>query len=219
MTLRLLLAALIVQFAGIAPAQVDFSFEKKADDHPVKPSLVADITARAPGKPFTAGVRFEIADEWDIYWQFGGDLGLPTRVDWELPPGFQAGPLQWPLPEAYLAAGDIMNYVYHHEVMLMAEITPPAQLPPGPVTIKAKLNWQMCNPSTCVPANADLTLALDSGNPQPANAELFAKWRAQLPRTEAPPFKVQWEIGQEQLALHVAGPPKDAKLEFFSAAA
>jgi len=36
-----------------------------------------------------------------------------------------------PSPGQYLAAGDIMNYVYHHEVMLMAEITPPAQLPPA----------------------------------------------------------------------------------------
>src|SRR5262249_38960451 len=66
-------------------------------------TLVADTTAVAAGKPFSAGVRFQLDPEWDIYWQFVGDIGLATSVDWELPPGFTAGPLQWPIPVAHLA--------------------------------------------------------------------------------------------------------------------
>src|ERR1700760_3951889 len=66
-------------------------------------TLVADATAIAPGKPFTAGVRFQIDKEWDIYWQFVGDIGLPTSIEWELPEGFKAGPLQWPIPVAHEA--------------------------------------------------------------------------------------------------------------------
>jgi thiol:disulfide interchange protein len=216
MTLRLLFAALIVQFASIAPAQVDLSFEQKVDDQAVKASLVADTTACAAGKPFTVGVRFEIEEGWDIYWQFVGDIGLPTRVDWELPAEFKAGPLQWPLPEAFLVDGN-MNYVYHHEVMLMAEITPPRQLPAGPVEIKAKLKWQMCNDLKCIPKLAEeASLTLTSGDAQPANRELFAKWRAQLPKTDAPPFQATWEIGKELLTLRVAGIAREAKVEFFN---
>src|SRR5205085_2878880 len=107
--------------------------------------------------------------------------GMATSVAWELPPGFTAGPLQWPIPVAHLATGDFLNYVYFSEVLLSAEIKPPAQLPAGPIVIKAKIIWQMCNPQTCVPGNVPLALSLDGGAGQPANADLFAKWRAQLP--------------------------------------
>ena len=213
MKIPLLAAALVAHLTLAASAQIDLSFEKKDEQH-VKASLVADTTAVAAGKAFTVGVKFEIADEWDIYWQFPGDLGMPTQVTWELPAGFTAGPLQWPLPEAYLAAGDIMNYVYHHGVLLIAEITPPAQLPPGPIALKAKLKWQMCNPTTCIPADAEVALSLEAGTPQPANAELFAKWRVQLPKSGAPPFEVQWAFAKEQLTVRVAGMAKDAKIEF-----
>src|SRR5271169_1620266 len=75
-------------------------------------TLVVDTTAVEAGKPFTAGVRFQLDPEWDIYWQFVGDIGLATSIDWELPPGFSAGPLQWPIPVAHVAAGDFLNYVY-----------------------------------------------------------------------------------------------------------
>ncbi len=207
---RLFLLSLL---ALLTPAHAQFSFAG-AGDH-VKTSLVADTAAIEAGKPFTVGVRFEIAETWDIYWRFGGDIGLPTRVEWELPEGFHAGPLQWPLPEAHLADGDIMNYIYRHEAVLLAEITPPAQLPTGTISLKAKLNWQMCDPSTCIPANSVVTLALPSGAGSPANQELFARTRAQLPREEPPPFRAEWTVKPEVFTVKVSGLPQDAKLEFF----
>jgi thiol:disulfide interchange protein DsbD len=207
---RLLLLSFLTLLTS---ARAQFSFAG-ASDH-VKTSLVADTTAIEAGKPFTVGVRFDIAETWDIYWRFGGDLGLPTRVDWELPEGFRAGPLQWPLPEAHLADGDIMNYIYRHEAVLLSEITPPAQLPPGSITLKAKLNWQMCDPSTCIPAHADVALALPAGTAAPANQELFTKTRAQLPKEEPPPFRAEWTVKPDVFTVKLSGLPQGAKIEFF----
>src|SRR6187402_2394437 len=150
-------------------------------------TLLTDTTAIEAGKPFTAGVQFKIDPEWDIYWQNVGDIGLPTSVEWELPPGFTAGALQWPIPVSHVAAGDFLNYVYLDEALLFAQITPPAQLPAGPITIKARLKWQMCDAQTCVPGNAEIGLAVPAGSAQAANADLFAKWRAQLPKTTGTP--------------------------------
>lgn len=179
-------------------------------------TLVADTTAIEAGKPFTAGVRFELDADWDTYWQYPGDPGQPTRITWELPPGFTAGPLQWPLPESHISFGEFLNYVYFHEVLLFAQITPPAQLPAGPVIIKAKVECQMCDPHTCVPRNADLALSMNPGAAQPANAELFAKWRAQVPKTSTPPFSVKWDRSKAtEFALRVEGLPKEFKAEFF----
>ena len=179
-------------------------------------TLVADTTAIQPGKPFTAGVRWQLEPTWDMYWQFVGDLGQPTSVTWELPPGFKAGELQWPLPVSHNSFDTFFNYVYFGETFLFAEITPPADLPPGPITIKAKVAWQMCDPKTCVPGHESLALQLPTDSAQPANADLFAKWRAQLPKTTAPPFTVTWDCSQaKEFSLRLEGLSKDVPAEFF----
>ena len=115
------------------------------------------------GKPFTVGVLIKLDPGWHTYWQSAGEIGLPLKVTWTLPPGFEAAPLEWPLPMALLDM-DFLNYVYKDEAMLMSKITPPANLPGGEVIIKAKVNWQVCNQSdpakkivgTCIPGNANL---------------------------------------------------------------
>ncbi|MEZ0258425.1 MAG: protein-disulfide reductase DsbD domain-containing protein [Chthoniobacter sp.] len=179
-------------------------------------TLVSDTSSVEAGKPFHAGVRIQLDEGWDVYWQFVGEIGQATKIEWELPKGFTAGPLQWPLPEAHLAFGDMLNYVYLHEVLLYATITPPAQLPAGPINIKAHITWQMCDAQNCIPGDQKLALALKSGPVQPANADLFAKWQAQSPKTDAPPFKVKWDRSKEkEFSLQIDGLAKDAKSEFF----
>src|SRR4029077_12077785 len=128
----------------------------------VKAGLIADTTAIAAGKPFTVGVRLVMAPDWHTYWKYSGDFGLPTEIDWQLPAGFKAGPIQWPVPERQVTGGDIITFGYEHEVLLMVEITPPADLGNAPVTWKAKPSWLVCKES-CVPGEADLQLTLPVG--------------------------------------------------------
>ena len=179
-------------------------------------TLVTDTAAVEAGKPFTAGVRFEIDPTWYIYWQNAGDIGGPTSVEWELPAGFKAGPLRWPIPAVHEAPGDFLNYVYEGGTLLSAEITPPAALPVGALTIKAKVKWQMCDPKQCVPGEAELALPLPSGAAQAANAELFAKWNAQLPHEGGAPFPVKWDRSKpDAFSLRIEGLGKEYKAEFF----
>lgn len=188
------------------------------------PSLVADTTSIEAGKPFNVGVLIKLDPEWHTYWQSAGEIGLPLKVTWTLPPGFEAAPLEWPLPMSLLDM-DFLNYVYKDEVLVMAKITPPAKLPGGEVVLKAKVNWQVCNESnpakkivgTCIPGNANLTLSLAGGAPgTPANEALFAKWRAQLPKTTAPPA-VSWDLSMpKKVSLTVQGLADGQKPEFFA---
>jgi hypothetical protein len=64
----------------------------------------------------------------------------------------------------------------------MATITPPAELPEGnPVELSAEVAWLVCE-EVCIPGKAQLKLALPAGDStSPANAELFDRWRQQLP--------------------------------------
>jgi len=62
--------------------------------------LWTDASTARPGSTMTAAIRIQVADGWHIYWRNPGDeVGLKTRVEWTLPPGITAGPIQWPAPE------------------------------------------------------------------------------------------------------------------------
>lgn len=128
----------------------------------VRAELHADTAAIIPGRTFTAGLLMRLAPGWHTYWQNPGDSGMPTRIDWQLPPGFRAGDIQWPIPVKTIEEGDLWTYAYHDEVMLLVEITPPAQLPEKQVTLKARASWLVCE-KICIPGDADLTLTLPVG--------------------------------------------------------
>jgi len=122
-------------------------------------------------------------EHWHTYWKNPGDSGLPTKIRWTLPEGWTAGPIQWPHPEAQ-RVGPLMNYGYSDEVMLLVELTPPADALPGPVTLKADADWLVCK-DICIPEKAALTLAYAVAEGEPAavagNASLFGSARARLP--------------------------------------
>jgi thiol:disulfide interchange protein DsbD len=141
----------------------------------VTAALVADVEALAPGVPFRAGVRLIHAPGWHTYWKEPGDAGMATRVTWDLPPGFTAGPLEWPAPEK-LVEPPLTTNVYRGEVTLSAVITPPAAPLRGPVTLRAKAAWLECQ-DLCLPGKADLSLTLsveDKPRPDPRADALFA---------------------------------------------
>ncbi len=181
----------------------------------VKADLLADASAVVAGKPLTVGLRLQMAPEWHTYWQYSGDAGLPTKITWQLPEGFKAGPIQWPLPERIVSPGDIINYGYSNETMLLVEITPPANLPPGEVTLKAKADWLVCRES-CIPGSKELALTLPvGGEAQPANTGIFGKYRGSLPQTydeNTAGFRVERKADGAKLVLNVGA---TGKVDFF----
>ncbi len=188
----------------------------------VKADLIADTTAIVAGKPFTVGLRLKMAPHWHTYWQYPGDAGLPTTIAWQLPDGFKADPIQWPIPEKIDSPGDIVNYGYSDEVVLLTEITPPAQIAEKEITLKAKTEWLVCA-EICVPGDATLELKLPatSGGASAAHADIFQKYRAQLPRATGyaaqAGFGVNRAVESNDLVWHFSGAKSlvGKKLEFF----
>ena len=210
---RLIFAFWMIAACGMAPT---LRAELALDSTPVTAELVAETTAVVPGKPFTAALHLWMARGWHTYWENPGDSGLPVTVTWTLPPGWKAGPLQWPIPQKHVEEGGIVTYGYEGEVLLLAELTPPADLPSGqPVTLEAKTDWLACE-KTCVPGGTTLTLSLPvTPSASPANTELFSTFRAQLPQTGPLPFSLGWEPGDTETRIKVQGLAAGVKLEFF----
>ena len=200
-----LLLLLLALAAPQAPAQVTPL---------VRAQLLADTNAIVPGQPFQAGLLLEMADGWHTYWEYSGDAGLPTTIQWQLPQGFTAGPIEWPVPEAKLEPGDIQTYAYGGRVLLLTTITPPAGVS-GNIALKAKADWLVCK-ETCIPGGAELELTLPfATNSSPANAALFEEFRSQLPSEKNPPYPISWKRTANQLTLQVEGIPANTRLALF----
>jgi DsbC/DsbD-like thiol-disulfide interchange protein len=101
--------------------------QAQAASNLVQASLLANVSTIKPGEPFTVGVLLKIKPGWHVYWINPGDAGLPTRVQWILPPGYTASDLRFPVPRHLDQPGGIVCFGYTNEVLLTATITPPSQ--------------------------------------------------------------------------------------------
>ena len=182
----------------------------------VKAELLADADAIVPGHRITVGLHIQAQPGWHTYWQYAGDAGIPTTINWVLPPGFEAGAIQWPLPTRTSEPGDIVTYAYPGEVLLPVVIRTPRDLEPGHnVTIRAQASWLVCK-DICVPGKAYLTLTLPVATfNHPANEAIFLHTRALLPLRASPPFTASWSREGQTLVLNLQGLGASTFVDFF----
>ena len=196
-----LLALLLSLLAGPVAAQ---GFKPPADL--VRASLVAEPASVAGATPFTVAIRMAMKPGWHVYWRNPGDSGLPPEVTWTLPAGFSAAAIQWPAPHR-IPIATLMNFGYEGEAILLVRVTPPPSLDPAtPVTLAGKLTYLVCE-KECIPGSADLALTLPVAREaaaDPANAALFARARAALPK--ASPWPVRLSSQGDRLALDLDAP-------------
>ncbi len=181
----------------------------------VKAQLLADTSAIVPGKAFEVGLLIDMAEGWHTYWENPGDAGLPTRIEWTLPEGFVAGPIQWPAPKRIIEPGDIHAFGYKGQILLLTSITPPATISESEVRLAATASWLVCE-EICIPGSAEVELTLSvNADAIPANSELFEKYLQLLPLASAPPYSLTWQEAADSVSLTVGGVPSTATLELF----
>ncbi|MBX2992778.1 MAG: thioredoxin family protein [Bacteroidetes bacterium] len=197
---------LIVLLLSPSFATAQTQLFKSADTkHHTQVALIADVHSIQPGVPFTAGVLMNMDEGWHTYWKNGGESGLPTEIKWTLPDGFIAGEIEWPLPHKYNESGDVLTYGYAGENMLLVQITPSRSLKSGTsVTLKADVSWLECE-KLCIPGDAkvEMTLPVADRMSTKAHAELFEKYRAQVPRPLLPStdFSLKTETKNREIVL------------------
>jgi thiol:disulfide interchange protein DsbD len=142
--------------------------------------VLAQVAAKA-GDTVLAGVRLEMPLGYHTYWRYGGEAGKPTEIKWHLPTGITAGEIQWPLPEKYETMG-IYSYVYHDEAILLVPLQLAADLPPGPLEIKATVSWLECE-KLCLPGEANVRAPLEIGAATRPSKEAndLERWRKKMP--------------------------------------
>jgi thiol:disulfide interchange protein DsbD len=197
---RFALAALALAAFGAAAAPVVRTAHVEAE-------LVSATASAQPGQPVTMGLKLRMEPEWHTYWKNPGDSGLPTRIQWQLPPGWKAGDIEWPYPQK-LPVGPLMNYGYEDEVVLLVPITPAADAREGTADIKAHVEWLVCK-DICIPEKGDLDFQLPVSKAPPRPEP---RWQAHIERArnmlpvEASGWKSDAAIGAGKLVVKIEPP-------------
>ncbi|MBX7157383.1 MAG: thioredoxin family protein [Verrucomicrobiae bacterium] len=188
------------------------NFQQKVGQ--VEATLLAEPSSIASGKSFTIAIRLRMDSKWHTYWKNPGDAGFATQIEWNLPPGFQAGEIQWPYPEQVVVGG-IVSYAYHNEAWLLTQITPPQKLPPT-IPIQAKVSWLMCE-ETCIPGEATLTISLPSGvgEIKPETKALFDAARETLPKENQSLNLKVFKGSDKKVVLSIASEDFNANTAYF----
>jgi thiol:disulfide interchange protein DsbD len=193
-------------FLGLSPVWALASGPVKTEY--VTAELVSESLSIQPGTSFWVGLHLTMAEHWHTYWKNPGDSGLGTRLTWDLPDGFAAGPIVWPTPQR-IPLEPLVSYAYEGKVLLMVRIDAPATLEGGEeVVLRARSDWLVCRES-CVPGGADLELRLatTSGRPElnPTWAPRFSEARQNLP-LEGVGWPTTLARAGDQLLLEVSLP-------------
>jgi len=166
----------------------------------IDPELVAEGPAQ-PGGEVDLAIHMRTNPGWHGYWLNPGDAGQPMDVEWQLPPGYAAGPLRYPIPGRLEIAG-LMNYVYEHDYAVLVRLKVPTGAT-GIVPIRAEAHWLACTDSICVPEQGKLSLDLPVGNGAPNRVQLD-QWRRALPQPLA--TVGHFAIGGDKLRIAIPLP-------------
>lgn len=139
--------------------------------------LVTPNDGVRPGDEIRVGVFFELDPGWHVYWQNPGESGEPPRLRWKLPDGYAAGEPSWPVPKRFVVGG-VVNYGYETDLLLVQNLRGATPLGRTSIDLELALSWLACREDECIPAGAELALAIPvlarEARADPRWAERFA---------------------------------------------
>lgn len=177
---------LIVLAFGVAARGESATATVKAPH--VTVSLLVPPAVIYPGENFTAGLQFQMEPGWHVYWTNAGDSGEPPAIDWKLPPGITAGPMQFPAPKR-LPLGPLMDFGYDGQVVFPVPMQVAADFSATgeQADVAGHVTWLVCR-EVCIPGKADLGVKRAATNKAAApqidvSAQtLIAQYEAKLPK-------------------------------------
>ena len=161
------------------------------------------------GQPVWVGLQIKHAAEWHTYWKNAGDSGMPTELQWTLPPGVMAGDIAWPLPKK-IPIGHLANYGYDGTVLLPVPLIVTPGFKPGAMAdaleVKLKATWLVCR-QECIPQDGEFALKIPLRSSTALHGAAFdAALKAQPTPIEGA-HQITLQDDGKRLAVRVAGLP------------
>ncbi len=181
--------------------------------------IITPAAQLSPGASSEAGLYFKLDPGWHVYWQNAGDSGEPPHIQWTLPDGITAGPLQFPAPQR-LPLGPLMDFGYENEVLFPFNLDVASSAKPGPVALHAKVAWLVCR-EVCIPGKAELEVdRVIPGASAPVavvspDKEIYDRLVGQLPQTLPAADRAIFQPTATGFRLAVSTGQRESQVVFF----
>ena len=143
--------------------------------------------------------RFDLAEDWHVYGRFRNDTGFAPAINLDLPTGWSAEPLRWPVPERHVTAGEILDHVYHDALVVPQTLRRPAHATTGEIT--AQVSWLVCN-QICIPGDTTLVFPV----PQQADPEAAGDLESVLASIPGPLAADAVQVSSTPDAVEIVAP-------------
>ena len=152
---------LVVGISGSAEAASGDWFQTPETDL----RIVSSVDRVGESQGLYAGLEFELADGWKIYWRSPGEAGAPPIINWSASTNLKSVAMSWPKPKPFKTYG-LTTYGYEGNVLFPLLIEP--KRPGEPITLDANVQFFICS-DICVPGAGKVTLLLPGGPAIPAS--------------------------------------------------
>ncbi|MCQ8186574.1 protein-disulfide reductase DsbD family protein [Parvularcula sp. BGMRC 0090] len=170
--------------------------------------LISEQSAAVPGETLWVALAQELDEGWHVYWKNPGDSGLPLNLGWQLPEGFEAGELGYPLPHR-LPLGPLTNFGHEGSPTFLVPIKVPPGAQPGTMArLDVFAEWLICL-DVCIPESADLSLSIPiaaSASPVPGQTERIRTARSAQPRDLG--LEAAFSEAEGTVVLRIEGAPE-----------
>jgi hypothetical protein len=169
-----ILAVIVISALPSTPAQMPSGRDV------VTPNAFASVEPVGRGSSFQIAVVLKIRDGFHINArQPSSDYLIPTDLRAEVPAGFKAGDISYPLGQLRkFAFSKTPLNVYEDKVVIRMALSALPDAPLGSQHIPLKLRYQACSTEACLPpvtlpVDAIINLAATSAASRPNHPELF----------------------------------------------
>jgi len=217
---RLIFVILLLLGVGRPMSAVPTSVSTPIETPHVTVQLVNEEFAVYAPDAIDAGLYFKLEPGWHVYWKNAGDSGEPPKIDWTLPKGVQAEPMQFPAPKR-LPLGPLMDFGYEDEVLFPVRLLVDSTLKAGStVHLAAKVSWLVCR-EVCIPGKANLELDVPVAASKPMGngivIALFKRLGSAMPQPLPENEKTVFPPPPTGFRLGVETGQREATAEFFPA--
>jgi thiol:disulfide interchange protein DsbD len=213
---RLIFVLPLLLAAGL-PARAASNY---VDAPHVHVQLVTTGVEIAPNGFNEIGLYFKLEPGWHIYWKNPGDAGEPPHIQWMLPAGITAGPMQFPAPKR-LPLGPLMDYGYENEVLFPVTLNVATTAKPGLAVLHTHVDWLVCRGS-CIPGKAELeeslqvvTTELKVKSAPSADSLIWIRLGDLLPHDLHGNSKAVFQLSGNSFRLSVETGQKETEATFF----
>jgi hypothetical protein len=133
-----------------ALTQIEIEVDEPNPSSPLAAAAVITPATVKAGDTVTFAIRAKTADTWHIYAFDHAGVGVPTKLELELPADLEAEG-EWAAPEAVPYPSIQPSLVFEGDLLFQHTLKIAGGAAPGPREVKCKFGYQTCNESFCNP--------------------------------------------------------------------